>query len=135
MKERYIEIKFYYYIWKFIRLFNYNVLVLDILDSIIELAGADKLITKNLVAQVRNNTGVLRVYKEEVVYVMRKLNYSSGDIQHLTGMGLATVKRYIQRLNDNSSQYVCLTKKLSDQEFKEVSKVVTTIEKMMEAFK
>lgn len=135
MKERFIEIKFYYYIWKLIRLFNYNVLVLDILDSIIELSGADKQLTKNLVGQVRNNTGLLRVYKEEVVYVMRKLDYSSGDIQRLTGMGLATVKRYIQKLNDNSSQYVCLTKKLSDQEFKEVNKVVITIEKMMEAFK
>ena len=67
MEERYIEIRFYYYLVKLMSKFKYSIHVLDIIEAYCALGDIDNRVIKNLLRQVKDNCDIINKYKEEAV--------------------------------------------------------------------
>ena len=132
MEERYIEIRFYYYIIKLLAKFKYSIHVLDILEAYCNLGNIDSRIIKNLIKQIRENTGVINTYKEEAVYIGRCNKISYRKLEHETGISLATQVRLNKYYDEHPSMYIGITKHLTDIEYQEVYKFMKIVDLLKE---
>ena len=132
MEERFIEIKFYYYIKNLIQTFQYNVRVIDLIEVLCTLNDVDTSVIKYLVKQIREDTSTIRTYREEVTYIARKLGISYRDLQELTGISVTSQHRVSQYLKENSQLYEGITKHLSDTMYHEVYKFMKVVDLLKE---
>lgn len=132
MEERFIEIKFYYYIKNLIQTFQYNVRVIDLIEVLCTLNDVDTSVIKYLVKQIRENTSTIRTYREEVTYIARKLGISYRDLQELTGISITSQHRVSQYLKENPQLYEGITKHLSDTMYHEVYKFMKVVDLLKE---
>lgn len=104
MEERFIEIRFCYWIKKVMVEFRYSYHILDVIDAYCLLGDVDSTLIKQLMQQVKKNAGPITTNKEETCYIARKLDYSFREIQSLTGISLGSQSR-IQEMLKNYSEF------------------------------
>ena len=100
MKERYVEIRFIIFINKLIETFNYSIRILDVVEAYCNLGDIDVNIIKSLIRQIRNKTGPINTYREEIVYLSRQLGISYRTLYKHTGISIATqlkIKKYLEK--------------------------------------
>lgn len=132
MKERFIEIRFTYYIVKLLARFNYSVTTLDIIEAYCNVGNIDSTIIKQLMKQVRDNTGIINTYKEEAVYIGRMNKISYRKLADMTGISLATQVRLNKYYDKHPDMYVGITKHLPDFEYEQVEKFMQVVDLMKE---
>lgn len=132
MEERYIEIQFYYYIKNLIQVFKYNVRVIDLIEVLCTLNNVDTTVIKYLVKQIREGTSTIRTYREELIYVARKLNVSYRDLRDLTNISITTQHRVMQQMKKEEHLYEGITKHLNDTMYNEVYKFMKVVELLRE---
>lgn len=132
MNERYIEIKFYYYIMKLLRKFKYSVHVLDILEAYCALGDIDVIVIKNLLRQIREDRAIISTYREEAVFIGRQANISYRQLQHDTGIAMSTQARLYETVKQRPEMYVGITKKLPDYEYEQVYKFMKLVDILKE---
>lgn len=132
MKERFIEIRFTYYIIKLLARFNYSVTTLDIIEAYCNVGNIDSTIIKQLMKQVRDNTGIINTYREEAVYIGRMNKISYRKLADMTGISLATQVRLNKYYDEHPEMYVGITKHLPDFEYEQVEKFMQVVDLMKE---
>lgn len=132
MKERFIEIRFTYYIVKLLARFNYSVTTLDIIEAYCNVGNIDSTIIKQLMKQVRDNTGIINTYREEAVYIGRMNKISYRKLADMTGISLATQVRLNKYYDEHPEMYVGITKHLPDFEYEQVEKFMQVVDLMKE---
>lgn len=132
MEERYIEIRFYFYIMKLTAKFKYSVYTLDVIEAYCNLGNVDTRVIKNLMKQIRDNTGVINTYKEEAVYIGRQNNISYRKLAHETGVSIATQVRLNKYYDEHPDMYKGITRHLPLSQYEEVRKFMTVVDIMKE---
>ena len=132
MEERYIEIQFYYYIKNLIQVFKYNVRVIDLIEVLCTLNNVDTSVIKYLVKQIREGTSTIRTYREELIYIARKLNVSYRDLRDLTNISITTQHRVMKQKKKEEHLYEGITKHLNDTMYNEVYKFMKVVELLRE---
>lgn len=95
MEERFIEIRFYYWIKKAMAEFRYSYHILDVIDAYCLLGDIDSTLIKQLMQHIRRGAGPITTTKEEAVYIARQIGVSYRDIQDMTGISLSTQVRLL----------------------------------------
>ena len=132
MEERYREIQFYYYIKNLIQVFKYNVRVIDLIEVLCTLNNVDTSVIKYLVKQIREGTSTIRTYREELIYIARKLDISYRDLRDLTNISITTQHRVMQQMKKEEHLYEGITKHLNDTMYNEVYKFMKVVELLRE---
>ena len=132
MKERFIEIRFYYYILKLLSAFKYSVSTLDIIEAYCNVGDIDSTVIKKLMKQVRDNTGIINTYREEAVYIGRINKISYRQLAHITGVSLATQVRLNKYFDEHPGMYIGIEKHLPDFEYEQVEKFMHVVDMMKE---
>lgn len=132
MEERYIEIRFYYYIKKLMAKFKYSIHVLDVIEAYCTLAQIDSRVIKNLLKQIRNETGIINTYTEEAVYIGRYNKISYRNLAKETGVSVATQVRLNKYYDEHPNMYTGITRHLPQEQFNEVYKFMKMVDLMKE---
>jgi hypothetical protein len=132
MEERFIEIRFYYFILKLLNKFKYSISTLDIIEAYCNVGNIDSTVIKKLMKQVRENAGIINTYKEEAVYIGRVNKISYRQLAHITGVSLSTQVRLNKYYDEHPEMYVGITKHLPDFEYEQVEKFMKIVDIMKE---
>lgn len=132
MEERYLEIRFCIFIDKLFKTFNYSVDVLSIIEAYSMLADVSISFMKQLSRQVHSDSGIIRTYKEEIVYIARELGISYRQVQKDTGIALSSQLRIRKKLEENPNMYKGITKHLGEIDYMDLKKFMTVVDKMKE---
>ena len=132
MEERYIEIRFYYYLVKLMSKFKYSIHILDIIEAYCALGDIDTRVIKNLLRQVKDNCGIINTYKEEAVYIGRKNKVSYRNLAKETGVSIATQVRLNKYYDEHPDMYVGITRHLPKEQYDEVYKFMKIVDIMKE---
>jgi hypothetical protein len=132
MRERFIEIKFYYYCLNLLKKLNYTVNILDLIDTYCLLSDADSSIIKLLLKQIREGRSRLKPYKEEATYIARQLGLSYSVLQDIAGISKATQSRLKEKMKDRDYLYQNVTAKLGEREYIAVEKFMSIVDKLKE---
>ena len=132
MKERFLEIRFYYFIINLIKKFNGSIHVLDIIEAYCQIANIDSITIKTYMQQIRVGIGPLQTYKEEVVYIARELGISYRDLAKLTGISTSTQVRLLEYYKEHSNLYSNLDRKLPVDDYEVISKFMDVVDKVKE---
>ena len=135
MEERYLEIRFCIFIDKLFKTFNYSVDVLSIIEAYSMLADVSISFMKQLSRQVHSDSGIIRTYKEEIVYIARELGISYRKVQQDTGISLMTQYRIAKKLEENPNTYKGITKHLGEIDYMDLKKFMMVVDKMKEVHK
>lgn len=128
MEERYIEIRFIIFINKLMDKFNYSIHILDVIEAYCNLGNIDVNIIKSLVRQIKSRTGPINTYKEEVVYLSRKLGVSYRTLYKHTGITIATQLKIKKYLENYGQLYEGIQSKLTKEEYNAVYKFMTIVD-------
>ena len=132
MEERYVEIRFYYFIMKLTARFKYSVHTLDVIEAYCNLGNVDTRVIKNLMKQIRDNTGLINTYKEEAVYIGRQNKISYRKLAQETGVSVATQLRLNKYYDEHPEQYKGLTRHLPVSQYEEVYKFMKIVDILKE---
>lgn len=135
MEERYLEIRFCIFIDKLFKTFNYSVDVLSIIEAYSMLADVSISFMKQLSRQVHSDSGIIKTYKEEMVYIARELGISFRKLEKDTGISSSTQYRIAKRLEANPNMYKGITKHLSEIDYMDLKKFMIVVDKMKEVHK
>lgn len=131
MEDRFIEIKFYYYMNRLIDKFNNDgATIKAFIDGIADAAGVPSSTILRVLKDVRLNMHGLRINKEEVMYLGRALGYSYRDINALTGIGVSTQSRLFSKNKENPYEFNY--HRLPDSDFEAVKKFVNILDTIKE---
>jgi uncharacterized protein YerC len=128
MEERYIEIRFYYYMLKLLHKFRNSVHIIDVIEAYCNLGGVDSRQIKNLLRQIREHNGLISTYKEEAVYIGRLNKISYRNLEKETGISLSTQVRLNKYYDAHPDMYVNIEKKLPDNVYQEVFKFMRIVD-------
>lgn len=132
MKERYTEIRFYYWLMKLMKKFQSSVHILDIIEAYCNLGNIDSSVIKTLLKQVRSGTSIIDTYKEEAVYIGRQMDISYRNLQHETGVSISTQVRYNKYYNDHPDMYIGIQGHLDRTAYIEVERFMDMVDTMKE---
>lgn len=132
MEERYIEIRFYYYLLKLLNKFKYSIHVLDIIESYCLLGDIDSSIIKLLLRQVKENNAIISTYKEEAVYIGRQNKISYRKLEKETGISLATQYRLNKYYDEHPNMYEGIQKHLTEEQYTAVYKFMKIVDILKE---
>ena len=132
MYERYIELQFYYFIYKLLYVFKHNIHILHIIESYCNLGDIDVVVIKKLLKQIRESQGLICSYQEETVAVLRNQGLSLRDIAKMSCMSLATVQRVEKRIKERPELYVEISGRLDKYEYEQVYKFMKIVNKIKE---
>jgi hypothetical protein len=93
MEERFIEIRFYHWIKKAMLEFKLSYHILDVIDAYCLLGDIDSTLIKQLMQQIRKNSGPITTTKEETVYIARQVGWSYRDVQAMANISLSAQAR------------------------------------------
>lgn len=132
MEERYIEIRFYYFLKKLMAKFKYSIHVLDIIEAYCNLGNIDVRLIKNLLKQVRENNGLIATYSEEAVYIGRQVGISYRKLAKETGVSLATQVRLNKYYDEHPNMYKGIERHLPLDQYNEVKNFMKIVDIMKE---
>lgn len=132
MKERYLEIKFYYFVQNLICKFRYNINVLGIIEAICFLGDIDAVLIKQLVKQIRENNGFFVPTKPEVAFITRELGVPVRYINEHYNMGQRAQETNYKYAKEHAMLYNknTITKVLPDKEFEELKKFMIILDRI-----
>lgn len=130
MDERFIEIRFCLFIDKLFKTFKYSIYTLDVIEAYCNLGNIESLIIKKLVKQIKDKSGGISTYRDEVVYVYSSLGYSYREVYRLTGISIGSQQRIHKDIKEHPDKYKNITTKLTIQEYEEVYKFVKVMDLM-----
>ena len=128
MDNRFIEIRFYYYILKLMTTFKYSINILDLVEAYCILGDIDERVIKNLIREIKENSGIINTYKEEAVYIGRQMKVSYRKLEKETGVSIATQVRLNKYFDAHPEMYVGITQHLDDKQFAEVYKFLRIVD-------
>ena len=117
MEERFIEIRFCYWGKKVMVKFRYSYHILDVIDAYCLLGDIDSTLIKQLMQQVKRNSGAIVTSKEETCYIARKIGCSYRTLQAITGISLSTQFRLMDTIKTHNEYD--LTKSCLNEEYHE----------------
>ena len=132
MENRYLEIRFVLWIQRLFALFKYSVTTLDVIEAYCNLADVDDIIIKKLVSQIRQHSGTIITYKEELVYIARKLGVSYSQVEHDAGISKSTQLRLKNYYAKHPGMYDNITAHLSKEEFGAVYRFMKIVDLIRE---
>lgn len=132
MDERYVEIRFYYYMLKLLAQFKYSIYVLDVVEAYCNLGNIDSRIIKNLLRQVKEHTGLINTYKEEAVYIGRQNKVSYRELEKETGISKSTQCRLNKYYDEHPEMYVGIERHLDDTQYDAVYRFMKIVDIMKE---
>lgn len=112
--------------------FRYTVNILDVVEAYCILGGIDSKIIKNLIKQIRDNSGIINTYAEEAVYIGRQNNISYRKLAKETGVSIATQWRYNKYYDEHPTMYKGIVKHLDDKTFEEVKRFMKIVDILKE---
>jgi hypothetical protein len=132
MEERYVEIRFYYYMMKLLSTFKYSIHVLDVIEAYCNLADVDSGIIKSLLQQIREGSGLINTYKEEAVYIGRQNNISYRKLAKETGVSLATQVRLNKYYDEHPDMYKGIERHTDDITYNAIYKFMKVVDILKE---
>lgn len=132
MEERFVEIRFVYFIKKLFNRFKYSVQTLQLIEAYGNLAGVNLCILNKLIKQVRDNNGIINTYKEEAVYIARQVGISYRILEKETGVSIATQVRLNKYYEEHPNMYKELGPHLNQEEHEVVYRFMKVVDMFKE---
>lgn len=130
MKERWIEIRFYYFIIHLLKTFRYSASTVDVVEAYCNLGDIDSRIIKNLMRDIKDTKGLILSYSEEATYIARYNNITYRETYRITGVSLSQQQKFEKIIKERPMMYQGITAKLPAYQYKEVEKFVKIIDIM-----
>lgn len=132
MEERYLEIRFIYWIRKLVEHVQFNMKYAAVIEGYCEYGDINPAIIRKLIMQVRTRQGYINTYKEEVVALGRYMNVAYRALKDMTNMSISEQQRMMKRINKHPELYKNLVKHLPDNEFNELKKFMNLVDTIKE---
>ena len=132
MEERYLEIRFIYWIRKLVEHVQFNMKYAAVIEGYCEYGDINPAIIRKLIMQVRTRQGYINTYKEEVVALGRYMNVTYRALRDMTNISISEQQRLIKRINKHPELYENLVKHLPDNEFNELKKFMNLVDTIKE---
>lgn len=132
MKERYTEIRLYYWLTKLMDKYQASVHILDIIEAYCNLGNIDSTVIKAILKDIRSGQSIIDTYREEAVYIGRQMKISYRNLQHETGVSIATQVRYNKYYDEHPDMYVGITGHLERAKYIEVERFMDTVDAIKE---
>ncbi len=132
MEERYLEIRFIYWIRKLVEHVQFNMKYAAVIEGYCEYGDINPAIIRKLIMQVRTRQGYINTYKEEVVALGRYMNVTYRALRDMTNIAISEQQRMMERINKHPELYENLVKHLPDDEFNELKKFMNLVDTIKE---
>lgn len=132
MAERYLEIKFYFFILNLIAKFNYDINVLGIIEALCYLGNVDVVLIKRLIKQIRERDTMFTPINAEVMFVCKTLKVPVRYIKKHYGMSQYKQESNYKYAIEHPQIYntASIHKVLKDEEFEELKKFMITLDRI-----
>lgn len=132
MKERYLEIKFYFFILNLMSKFNYDINVLGIIEAICYLGNVDSGFIKRLIKQIREHDVRFTPVRAEIAYICKKLGVSVRYVIAHYNMSQSSQTSNYQYALEHPQIYNPddIKPALNEKEFEELKKFMITLDRI-----
>lgn len=131
MIDRWKEIEFYYYLKKLMITFN-DVLIIDYIEAICNLARVPISSIKVLASRIRAQDVSIVPSREETVYIARQLGISFGKIETEFGIANSTQRRLYEDEDKLRRRYAIIEPRLDEYDRNNAIKFMQVVKKLKE---
>lgn len=131
MIDRWKEIEFYYYLKKLMTTFN-DVLIIDYIEAVCNLARVPISSIKVLASRIRSQDITIIPNREETVYIARQLGISFGKIESEFGIANSTQRRLYENVDSLKRKYAVIGPRLDEYDRNNAVKFMQVVKKLKE---
>lgn len=131
MIERWKEIEFYYYLKKLMITYN-DVLIIDYIEAICNLARVPISSIKVLASRIRAQDVGIVPRREEVVYIARQLGVSFSKLETEFGIANSTQRRLYENVDALKKKYAIIEPRLEEYDRNNIIKFMQVVKKLKE---
>lgn len=131
MEERFLEIRFHYFMRKIMKHFNNSIHILDLIETYCILGNVDDTIIKRLLAQIRYANSPTLYTPEEAAFIGVSLGYSYRKITRMVGISASNVARLMKRPYLRQ-MYGNARRRTNERDFEEIKNFMRLIDFMKE---
>lgn len=131
MIDRWKEIEFYYYLKKLMITFN-DVLIIDYIEAVCNLARVPISSIKVLASRIRSQDTTIIPSREETVYIARQLGISYGKVETDFGIANSTQRRLYEDIDSLKRKYAVIEPRLEDYDRNNAIKFMQVVKKLKE---
>lgn len=131
MIDRWKEIEFYYYLKKLMITFN-DVLIIDYIEAVCNLARVPISSIKVLASRIRSQDTTIIPNREETVYIARQLGVSFGKVESEFGIANSTQRRLYEDVDSLKRKYAVIGPRLDEYDRNNAIKFMQVVKKLKE---
>lgn len=131
MIDRWKEIEFYYYLKKLMITFN-DVLIIDYIEAVCNLARVPISSIKVLASRIRSQDTTIIPNREETVYIARQLGISFGRVESEFGIANSTQRRLYEDEDSLKRKYAVISPRLDEYDRNNAIKFMQVVKKLKE---
>ena len=131
MIDRWKEIEFYYYLKKLMITFN-DVLIIDYIEAVCNLARVPISSIKVLASRIRSQDTTIIPNREETVYIARQLGVSFGKVESEFGIANSTQRRLYEDVDSLKRKYAVISPRLDEYDRNNAIKFMQVVKKLKE---
>ena len=131
MIDRWKEIEFYYYLKKLMITFN-DVLIIDYIEAICNLARVPISSIKVLASRIRAQDTSIVPNREETVFIARRLGISYGKVESEFGIANSTQRRLYENEEKLKRKYAIIEPRLDEYDRNNAIKFMQVVKKFKE---
>lgn len=131
MIDRWKEIEFYYYLKKLMITFN-DVLIIDYIEAVCNLARVPISSIKVLASRIRSQDTTIIPNREETVYIARQLGVSFGKVESEFGIANSTQRRLYEDIDSLKRKYAVISPRLDEYDRNNAIKFMQVVKKLKE---
>lgn len=131
MIDRWKEIEFYYYLKKLMITFN-DVLIIDYIEAVCNLARVPISSIKVLASRIRSQDTTIIPNREETIYIARQLGISYGKVETDFGIANSTQRRLYEDVDSLKRKYAVIGPRLSEYDRDNAIKFMQVVKKLKE---
>ena len=131
MIDRWKEIEFYYYLKKLMITFN-DVLIIDYIEAVCNLARVPISSIKVLASRIRSQDTTIIPNREETVYIARQLGISFGKVESEFGIANSTQRRLYEDVDSLKRKYAVISPRLDEYDRNNAIKFMQVVKKLKE---
>ena len=131
MIDRWKEIEFYYYLKKLMITFN-DVLIIDYIEAICNLARVPISSIKVLASRIRAQDTSIVPNREETVFIARRLGISYGKVESEFGIANSTQRRLYENEEKLKRKYAIIEPRLDEYDRNNAIKFMQVVKKLTE---
>lgn len=131
MIDRWKEIEFYYYLKKLMITFN-DVLIIDYIEAVCNLARVPISSIKVLASRIRSQDTTIIPNREETVYIARQLGVSFGKVESEFGIANSTQRRLYEDIDSLKRKYAVIGPRLDEYDRNNAIKFMQVVKKLKE---